>query len=105
MTYDDVYKDWNYLFHAVGHAYDMTGGYVDSDDLDRLIKKPSKSTAKQCMKGQIDYWFNAGLEYQIEHDRKGIYDLMEEFPRIEEIAKRHSKYLEDCRHPFVRSHN
>jgi F420-0:gamma-glutamyl ligase-like protein len=101
MTYDSVYRDWDYLFHTVGHASDMTGGYVDSEDLDRLLKNPSKATAKKCMSCQIDYWFQVGIEYNHEHKRKGVYDLLEEFPRIEEIAKRHLKDLEDCPLPFV----
>ena len=101
MTYDDVYKDWDYLFRTIGPANDMTGGYVDSEDLDKLLKMPSKFTAKKCMICQIVYWFDAGLEYQLEYEHKGIYDLLKEFPRIEEIAERYSKDLEDCRHPFV----
>mgnify|MGYP003647414122 FL=1 len=101
MTYDSVYKDWDYLFHTVGQASDMTGGYVDSHDLDRLLEKPNKATAKSCMRCQIDYWFDSGLEYNHEHKRKSVYDLLEEFPRIEEIAERHFKDLEDCPLPFV----
>lgn len=38
MTYDEVYKDHSFLF-GIGPADDMTGGYVDSHDLDSLLKK------------------------------------------------------------------
>jgi F420-0:gamma-glutamyl ligase-like protein len=101
MTYNEMFKDWDYLFKTVGCASDMTGGYVESDDLDRLMRSPNKATAKKCMSVQISYWFDAGIEYTNDHKRKSVYDLLEEFPRIEEIAERHFKDLEACPCPFV----
>lgn len=56
MTYEELYADWEYLFKKVGCAEDMTGGYVDSEDLEELLKKPTKATAKNCLNRQIDYW-------------------------------------------------
>ena len=103
MSYKQYYEDWNYLFNKVGFADDMTGGYVDSEDLDRLLKNPSKATAKQCLSKQIDYWFDAGIEPSTEHKGKTIFDLVEEFPKIEEIAERHCKELSDCLDPFTQA--
>ncbi len=58
-TYDEVRKDWETLW-AIAPAGDMTGGYVDQQDLDRLLKSPTKRTARECMESQIDYWFQVG---------------------------------------------
>ncbi|MGY2573172.1 hypothetical protein [Vibrio sp. C8] len=105
MTYDEVFKDWCYLFDNVGVADDMTGGYVDSEDLDELLRKPTKGTAKWCLSRQIDYWFAKGIQYSNEHKGKSIFDLIEEYPLIEEIADRNCADLELCPNPFVQSPN
>ena len=96
MKYEEIYKDWNYLFRRVGFAADMTGGYVDSEDLDELLKSPSKSTACKCLRRQITYWFQVGLEQDCEHLGKTIYELCDEFPEIREIAERNHEELSDC---------
>ncbi len=102
MTYDEMYKDWDYLFNTISTANDMTGGYVDSEDLERLLKNPSKTTAKNCLSKQIDYWFQVGLEHSNEHIGKTVFDLADEFPKLTEIAERHFKDLDDCPAPFCR---
>lgn len=101
MTYEEVYKDWDYLFNTISHANDMTGGYVDSEDLEALLKKPSKSTAKKCLVCQINYWFDAGIEYSNEHKGKTVFDLINEYPEILVIADRYLKDLDECRDPFT----
>jgi len=57
--HDVVYSDHRYLW-AIGPAFDMTGGYVDQEDLARLLQKPTKSTAVECLVRQIGYWFQTG---------------------------------------------
>lgn len=104
MTYDELYKDWDYLFNKIGVADDMTGGYVDSEDLEMLLKKPTKATAKMCLWRQLDYWFQAGMEYSNEHERKTIEDLIEEYPKIETIADKYDIDLSLCPSPFVKPH-
>jgi predicted helicase len=103
MAYREVYEDWSYLFNTISYADDMTGGYVDSEDLEELLKNPSKATAKNCLNRQIDYWFYAGVEYSTGHKDKSIYDLVEEFPKISEIADRYFKELSDCPNPFTKT--
>lgn len=60
ISYEQVYSDWQYLWDTYGPAEDMTGGYVDQDDLYLLLSNPSKKTATKCLKQQIEYWFNVG---------------------------------------------
>lgn len=105
MTYEELYADWEYLFKKVGCAEDMTGGYVDSEDLEELLKKPTKSTAKKCLNRQIDYWFRAGIQFDYDLKGRSIFDLIEEYPKIEEIADRHFVDLDDCPDPFVKTND
>ncbi|WP_131087087.1 hypothetical protein [Vibrio vulnificus] len=99
--YEEVYSDWEYLFKKVACADDMTGAYVDSEDLDELLKKPTKATAKGILYVQIDYWFAKGIEYSSEHEGKSVFDLIEEYPRIADIAENYGIDLDDCPSKFV----
>ncbi len=90
MTYEEVYKDWKYLWD-IAPANDMTGGYVDQDDLNRMLKSPTKKTAVYCMKRQMEYWFQAGPDgFEVSRDYKA---LCEEFPRIEQIRIKYDFHL------------
>jgi hypothetical protein len=86
MTYEEVYADWKYLWD-IAPANDMTGGYVDQDDLLRMLKSPSKATAKYCLERQMEYWFQAGPDgFEVCRN----YDtLCEEFPRVEQIRAKY----------------
>ncbi len=90
MSYQQAFEDHKYLFD-IGPASDMTGGYVDSEDLGILLKSPTKKTAKGCLVRQIEYWFQAGVEDAAGYvgAGKSAKDLVEEFPEIEEIAERY----------------
>lgn len=94
MSYKETYKDWKYLFD-IGPASDMTGGYVDSEDLDRMLKTPTRKMAERCLSSQITYWFQVGTEDGC-GDCCGMMpiDLVDEFPEIIEIAERH--YCDIC---------
>ncbi|MVA47753.1 hypothetical protein GOZ83_22085 [Agrobacterium vitis] len=59
VSYEQARKDHEYLW-SIGPAYDMTGGYTDQEDLDRLLRNPTKTTARDCYVCQIEYWFMAG---------------------------------------------
>lgn len=102
MTYEEMYADWEYLFKQVGCADDMTGGYVDSEDLDAMLKSPTKATAKRCLSRQIGYWFQTGIQFDRGLSGKSISELIEIYPKIEEIADRHCEDLDRCPDPFVR---
>lgn len=60
--YDQALSDWQYLWEVYGPAADMTGGYVDQNDLLKLLKSPTKKTATGCLESQIIHWFQAGPE-------------------------------------------
>lgn len=82
MTYEQAREDHEYLW-GLSPAYDMTGGYVDSHDLDKLLRSPTKKTAKNAYGAQIDRWFTVGTEFPTDYKDK----------KLDEIAERHN--LED----------
>jgi hypothetical protein len=60
---------------------------VDQDDLKRLLKSPSKATAKYCLNRQMEYWFQTGPDpYEVTRDYK---ILKQEYPRIEVIRAKY----------------
>lgn len=100
VSYEQAYSDWEYLF-SIGTAYDMTGGYVDQEDLKRLLKSPTKKTARDCLVEQIRYWFQVGIDaaardsYEFCHlvsDRNwnSIAPLLDVDERIKEIHERYN---------------
>ena len=64
LTYEQARADHEYLWMTYAPAADMTGGYVDQDDLDKLLKSPTKRTATACYVSQIKYWFQIGPDDQ-----------------------------------------
>lgn len=60
MNYEQSFNDWSYLWETYGPAKEMTGGYVDQGDLDKLLRSPTKKTARDCLISQIGYWFSVG---------------------------------------------
>ena len=60
VNYQQALADRTYLWETYGPAYDMTGGYVDQEDLDQLLRNPTKATALRCLTSQIVYWFQVG---------------------------------------------
>ena len=83
MSYASVYKDWKYLFD-ISPAYDMTGGYEDQYDLQRMLENPTKKQAEACMRNQIDYWFQAGPE---DFEYKNWERLKEDYPKVDNIRE------------------
>ena len=68
---------------------DMTGGYVDSNDLDKLLKSPTKKTARECLKSQIQYWFQVGPTSCDMRYKNWSLDGLNNDKRIQDIAERH----------------
>ena len=62
MNYSQARKDHEYLWDTYAPASDMTGGYVDQEDLAALLHGPTKTTARQCYERQIEHWFRFGPE-------------------------------------------
>jgi hypothetical protein len=92
ITYEKALKDWKTLFEGIGPASDMTGGYVDQDDLDKLLKSPTKSTAKKCLINQIEYWFENGIDGDLETTSgrgASVEKLIEARDDIREISERY----------------
>lgn len=92
VAYDVAYRDHQYLW-AIGSAYDMTGGYVDQDDLKRMLKTPTKTMAAKCLSNQINYWFQSGTEQGVNQQVEG---LLETDPMVRAIYERHVETLSDA---------
>ena len=83
-NYNEVREDWETLWN-ICPADDMTGAYVDSGDLDRMLKTPTKKMAIQCMKCQIDFWLNQGIE----DTNQTLEELMEMYPQVIPVAEKY----------------
>ncbi len=90
MTYKQAFEDHAYLWN-IGPAYDMTGGYVDQEDLEELLQKPTKATAKKCLCNQIDYWFQVGpdIDSNSNTSQTRKKELLETDSKVSEIAERY----------------
>ncbi len=88
ITYEQARKDHEFLW-SIGSADDMTGGYVDQQDLDKLLKKPTKSTARDCYCDQIAFWFQSGPEKANITVKFDYGTLEQEYPELKEIRERH----------------
>ena len=86
--YRQARADHEYLWLEYAAADDMTGAYVDQEDLARLLKSPTKATAAAAYERQIAYWFQAGPD-MYERRLRGLDDRMQNDPRLAEIADRH----------------
>ena len=86
ITYEQALADHTYLWEEYGPAEDMTGAYVDQEDLTLLLRSPTKATARDCLCRQIDHWFSVGPESQ-----GGCYRRPDPTdPELIEIADRHA---------------
>lgn len=83
VTYEQAYEDHCYLWQTYGAANDMTGAYVDQEDLARLLKSPTKATARDCLVNQIAHWFAAGPDglchQEIDHDDPTLIEIAERY--------------------------
>lgn len=82
--YEQAREDHEYLWLTYGPAHDMTGGYVDQDDLSILLKSPTKATAADAYENQIHYWFLVGPERELKDD-----DSWQRDSKVIEIADRY----------------
>jgi hypothetical protein len=90
ISYEQALDDHTYLWSEYGAAEDMTGGYVDSEDLTRLLRSPTKATARSCLMNQIEFWFQNGPDTTGGHGRRPDPDD----PRLVEIAERYDHDLD-----------
>lgn len=57
MTFEEVKKDYQELIAEFGHPSDMTGGFVDSEAMEKVILNSTKSNARDYMIEVIRYGF------------------------------------------------
>lgn len=88
ITYEQALSDHDYLWE-IAPADDMTGGYEDQNDLARLLRSPTKATARDCLCSQIEYWFFKGPDSMTFRRLRSWRDLIPQYPRLVEIAERH----------------
>ena len=81
-SYYSKIREYHEYLWAIAPAHDMTGAYVDSDDLSRLLRSPTKATAAFCYENQIRRWLKEGPEPDIATMNTHIADD----PKIAEIA-------------------
>lgn len=86
VTHEQAYADREYLWHTFGPARDMTGAYGDQEDLEALLRSPTKATATRCLCNQIEYWFQVGPE-------DGYVSIDRDDPMLLEIMLRHDMDL------------
>ena len=79
-----------YLWKTYGPAMDMTGGYVDSEKYERLLKNPTKAAARDECMSQINYWFEVGTEPEPVSFIQALGPVTRhDDPRVVEIARRY----------------
>ena len=89
LTYKQARKDHEYLW-SISEAYDMTGGYVDQEDLKRLLKTPTKAMAAECYVNQIIYWFEKGPDLSCDdRQKRGKPPFYRNDTTVKKIAKRY----------------
>ena len=84
ISYDQALADHDYLWGTYGPAADMTGAYVDQQDLSRLLRSPTKATARDCLCDQIRHWFTVGTDNGLKAEHAEATD-----PMVSEIRERH----------------
>lgn len=88
ISYAQAFVDHLYLWTQYGPAHDMTGGYVDQEDLWKLLRSPNKATARDCLVDQINYWFDVGPD-GLKPDPSDL--------TLQEIAERYSRDIGSIR--------
>ena len=86
--YEQARADHEYLW-SIGEAYDMTGGYVDSGDLKRMLETPTKAMATRCYERQISHWFDRGPDLGAEPGSCSSCHWINTDPKVREIAERY----------------
>lgn len=88
VSYSQARADHEYLWDEYGPANDMTGGYVDQDDLAALLRSPTKATARECYISQIKHWFSVGPDTSGGGRRACLSD-----PKLLEISERYGEEI------------
>lgn len=60
MTFEEVKRDYLEIIEEAGIPYDMTGGFVAEEQMEKVIRNPTKRNAKNYMINVIEYGFQWG---------------------------------------------
>lgn len=88
-TYEEARQDHEYLW-SFGPAEDMTGAYVDQEDLKELLENPTKATARKCYIRQIEYWLIQGPEKDVIDTwkySKAVAEIAETYGCLEDLVR------------------
>lgn len=66
MKFEDIKKDYIQLVSEYGCPEDMTGGFVDAEKMEVVIRNPTKKNAAKYMKDVIEYGFQFGRFWRTE---------------------------------------
>lgn len=67
MKFEDVKKDYIKLIDDYGFPEDMTGGFVDAEKMEKVIRNPTKANAMRYMLDVIAYGFQMGEYWRSEN--------------------------------------
>lgn len=81
-------EDHKFLW-GLDEAYDMTGGYVDQEDLPVILYNPTKTQAYDILCRQISYWFQVGTQKGYDHAVYPPLYWADQYPEVFEIAERY----------------
>ena len=75
MTFAEIKKDYIRLIKEHYYPYDMDGGFVQSEKMEKVILNPTKKGASNYMATVIAYGFQWGKYYRSElHGEQDIED-------------------------------
>lgn len=57
FTFEEVKKDYLALISTWGHPHDMTGGFIDAEQMEPVILNPSRAKARDYLLSVIQYGF------------------------------------------------
>ena len=60
MTFEEVKADYIEIVEKHGFPSDMTGGFSDAAQMEKVIRNPTKANAKKYMLNVIAYGFQVG---------------------------------------------
>lgn len=60
MKFEEIKRDYIRLINDYGYPEDMTGGFVDAEKMEIVIRSPTKKNAARYMKDVIQYGFQMG---------------------------------------------
>ncbi|KKN79722.1 hypothetical protein LCGC14_0337440 [marine sediment metagenome] len=86
-TFENVRKDYLKIISKCGPPADMTGGFVDSEQMEKIVLNPTKKNAMEYMKSIIQYGFQHGAYWNSEG--KGLISTKEN----ETVNEMYERYI------------